>query len=410
MTLSNKRIVITGIGVVSPIGIGKDAFWQALREGKSGIKPITLFDTSDFNVKVGGEITEFDAKDYLGPKVSRNLDRATRLLCSATKLALDDANFDLSKVNLNAVGLSVGTTFGSVQSISDFDKKAINDGPLTVNPSHFPNTVINSPASQTAIRFGIKGFNTTISTGLCASHDALEYSVDFLKLGKFPQIISGSVEEMCLQTFLGLYKLNLLSGSGAKSTPVSCPFDNRRNGLVFSEGSAVFVLETFEHAQSRGANLYAEIRGIGSCFDPERWFKFNPRGHGMQDAMKMALENAGLGPHDIDCIFANANSTKDADTYEALSIYSVFGHDNKVPITAIKSMLGETFSASGGMALAAAIGAVQQGFIPSTINLSEDGGTLNYIKKATQARIRNVMINSFDWRGGCSSVIVGSLN
>lgn len=398
-----KRIVITGIGIISPIGIGKDRYWEGLQAGKLGFKPITLFSTSDLKVKFGGEITEFDAKNFLGQRISKNLDRATRLLSSATKLALDDSSLQIDDKNAKEIGIVAGSTFGSVQSIMDFDKKALTDGPLSVNPSHFSNTVINSPASQAAIRFGIKGFNATISTGMCASLDALDYGVDFIGLNRAKMVIVGSVEEMCLQTFLGFYKLKYLSGSNGQPEVHSCPFDKRRNGIVFSEGSAVLILEDIETAQMRKTPIYAEVLGIGSCFDPYSIRKYNPKGIGMKQAMRMALDEASLKPQDIDCIFANANSTEDADLIETEAIKEVFGeYANKIPVTAIKSMVGETFSASGSLAVIAALGSFNQNFIPPTTDYQKKDQKcdLDYVpNKIRRQKVDKVMINSFSPTG-----------
>jgi 3-oxoacyl-[acyl-carrier-protein] synthase II len=409
--ISRKRIVITGIGVISPIGIGKDQYWQGLFEGRSGIRPITLFDTSDLKVKVGGEITEFNPKEFLNGKGLRILDRATTLLNSATKLALEDAQVEIDERNTRQIGVAVGTTFGSLRSISEFDKKSIIAGPRYVNPSTFPNTVINSPAGQVAIRFHIKGFNTTISTGMCSGLDALEYAVDFIKLNRTKIVVIGTVEEMCIQTFLGFYKLNYLSGLNGKPGPISCPFDKRRNGIVFSEGSASILLEDLESARQRKATIYAEILGTGSSFDPFKIHRYNPKGIGMQESMQSALQDANLRPKDINCIFANANSTQDADRIETEAIKGVFGEYAKnIPITAIKSMVGETFSASGGLTVIAALGSINQDFIPPTINYQEKDPDcdLDYVPNKTKTQeVKKVMINSFGPNGANTSLIIG---
>ncbi len=211
--MKHKKIVIAGVGVVASNGIGKDAFWQALQEGKSGIKPVSLFDTDFMKSKLAGEVRDFDAKAYLGDKGLRLLDRATKLVNVAAKLALDDASFQVTEENTDRVGVVLGTTLGSVWSISEFDKTALKEGPRYVNPALFPNTVINSPASQISIRFKIKGFNTTISTGFTSAMDALKYACDFIKMGRADAVLVGGAEELCLQTYLGFYKLRFLSGS-----------------------------------------------------------------------------------------------------------------------------------------------------------------------------------------------------
>ncbi|MEW6214240.1 MAG: beta-ketoacyl synthase N-terminal-like domain-containing protein, partial [Nitrospirota bacterium] len=210
---TDRGIVITGVGVISPVGIGKDAYWERLIQGRTGFRVISLFDTSNFNVHIAGEISDFDPVLFLSKKGLRDLDRSTRLLCSAAKLAIEDAHLQITEENTNSTGVSVGTTFGSLHSISQFDREGLIEGPRYVNPSHFPNTVINSPASRISIRFKIKGFNTTISTGFCAGLDAISYAADFIKLNRANVVLAGGVEELCEETFLGFYNLGYLSGT-----------------------------------------------------------------------------------------------------------------------------------------------------------------------------------------------------
>ena len=411
MARGSDRIVITGMGIISPIGIGKDRYWQSLSEGVSGIKPITLFNTSDLKVKIGGEITEFNAVDILGKKGLIDLDRATTLLISATKFALEDSRVDITAINLPRTGISIGTTFGSLNSLSEFDRQSLEEGPNFVNASRFPNTVINSPASRVAIRYGIKGFNSTISTGFCSSIDAVDYAIHAIHTGKAERVLAGSVEEMCIQTFLGFYKLGYLSGVSNNNEPLSCPFDNRRDGIVFGEAASVFILESIDAALKRGADIYAEVLGVGSNFDPFRLDKYNPEGTGMSEAINLALNNADIKPNEIDCIFATANSTKDADSVETKAIKRVFGDiAGTVPITAVKSMVGETFSAGGGLAIAAALGSIKRDFIPPTINLIQKDPCcdLDYVPNtAREKKVNKAMVNSFGPNGANSVLIIG---
>ena len=269
----SEKIVITGIGVLSPIGIGREAYWEGLFQGKTGFRPVTLFDTASFRVHVAGEITDFDALSFLGKKGLRELDRSTRLICSAAKLAIDDSRLVMTEDNTHSTGVSIGTTFGSLHSISQFDRSGLIDGPRFVNPSHFPNTVINSPASQVSIKFKIKGFNTTISTGFCASLDAVSYAADFIRLNRADVVLAGGVEELCEETFMGFHNLGCLSGMDG-SEPICCPFDARRNGTILSEGAAVLILEDEEHALNRNGVILARVLGYGNAFDPitDRYF------------------------------------------------------------------------------------------------------------------------------------------
>ena len=405
--MPKKRIVITGVGVVSPIGIGKEQFWQSLKEGKSNFKPVANFDTSGLKTNIAGEITGFEPKQLLGKAGLMDWDRASLFLSSAVKLALDDAGLEINAENTHDTGVSIGTTFGSLYSISEFDKEAVRDGPRLANPTVFTSTVGNSPASRAGIKFGIKGFNSTISTGMCSSLDAIDYARDLMTLDKIKTVVSGAVEALSPQIFLGFYKLNYLSKE-------SCPFDRRRNGIILSEGAAAYILEEFEEAKKRKARAYAEILGTGSAFDPARFYKYNTKATGMKEAMRVALDDAGLKPENIDCIFANANSTKEADLAETNAIKEVFGlYAQKVPVTSIKSTLGETYSASGGMNLVAAIGALKDGFIPATTNLEKPDPAcdLDYVTKAPRkAQLSRIMINAFGPNGENTVLIIGRAN
>ena len=405
-----RRVVISGIGVLSPIGIGRHNYWEGLFQGKTGFRIITLFDTAPFQVHHAGEITDFDPLSLLGKKGLRDLDRSTKLICSAAKLALDDANLQVTEANTHSTGVSIGTTFGSLHSISQFDRTGLIEGPRLVNPSHFPNTVINSPASHVSIRFKIKGFNTTISTGFCASLDAVSYAADFIKLNRADVVLAGGVEELCEETFLGFHKLGCLSGTDG-TEPVCCPFDARRNGIIFSEGAAVLVLEDEEHALRRGAVILARVLGYGNAFDPSADSRFNHAGQGLKNAVVQALQDASLNPVDIDHVCACSNSTKGLDRMETAVIKEVFGkHAYTIPVSSIKSMVGESFSASGALSLSAGIGAIQRGLIFPTANYNERDPEcdLDYVAGGTrQKQIRNIVVTSADPFGQNTAIILG---
>lgn len=407
-------MVITGIGVVSPIGIEVGEYWRNLSARKPAFKPITLFDTKDLKVKVAGEITDFDPGKILEQRVSKDLDRATLLLSSATKLAITDAKCEINPNSIKNIGMSVGTTFGSLHSISEFDQESLREGPRYANPSIFPSVVVSSPASHTAILLHLKCFNTTISTGMCAGLDALSYACDFLYLDKAKTIVVGAVEDLCIQTFLGFYLLDYLAGLRTGSELLACPFDARRNGIIFSEGATALVLEEFKNAKQNNRKIYAEVLGFGSYFDPAKRYKYNPKGTGMIGAMERALKNAQVTPRDIDCIFANANSTQDADLIETNAIKKVFGdYAYEVPVTATKSILGETYSASGGMSLVASLGSLDSGFIPPTINLEKKDSRcdLNYVTDTLfKKELSRILINTFAPNGANTSVVVGKIS
>jgi 3-oxoacyl-[acyl-carrier-protein] synthase II len=403
------RIVITGIGVLSPIGIGRENFWNALIMGRSGFRKITLFDTSSFKVHIGGEV-DFDPVEFLGKKGLRDLDRSTRLICSAARMAIDDSRLIIGEENTHSTGVSIGSTFGSLHSISQFDRSGLIEGPRFVNPSHFPNTVINSPASQVSIRFYIKGFNTTISTGFCASLDAISYAADFIKMNRAEVVLAGGVEELCEETFMGFHKLGCLSGIDG-SEPICCPYDRRRNGLILSEGAGVLVLEEEGNARKRGADILAVLKGCGNAFDPEAGIGFEHGGEGLKDAIEIALNDAAIGPEDIDCVISCANSTIGLDRLETKALKKAFGgFARRIPVTSIKSMIGETYSASGVLSLSAATGVLQTGIIPPTLNYMEKDTEcdLNYVTAAAiKKEIRNILVTSADPYGQNAAIIIG---
>jgi 3-oxoacyl-[acyl-carrier-protein] synthase II len=406
-----RTVVISGIGVLSPIGMGRDNYWEGLFQGKTGFREITMFDTTPFRVHRAGEITDFDPLTLLGKKGLRDLDRSARLICSAAKLALEDARLQITEENTHSTGVSIGTTFGSLHSISQFDRSALIEGPRFVNPSHFPNTVINSPASQVSIRFKIKGFNTTTSTGFCASLDAVAYAADFIKLDRANVVLAGGVEELCEEIFLGFHTLGCLSGTNG-SEPLCCPYDARRNGIILSEGAAVLVLEDEEHAVNRDAAILARVLGYGNAFDCAADGNFNHAGKGLKNAIMHALKDASLKPEDIDFISACSNSTKSLDRMETKVIKEVFGkHAYSVPVSAIKAVAGESFSASGALSLSAGVGAIQKGLIPPTINYKEKDPEcdLDYVpNEARQKRVKTVLVTSTDPYGQNAAVVLGS--
>jgi len=411
--MKKKRIVITGIGILASTGIGKDAFWDGLKEGRSGVKPVTLFDTTSVRSKMAGEISNFDPKSILGPKGLRNLDRTTLLVLSASKFALEDANLEhpVPEEETDYFGVSLGSTMGSVWSISEFDKESLRGGPRAVNPALFPNTVINSPASHISIKFNIQGFNSTISTGFCSSLDAIYYAMNMMTLYEYKVVLAGGVEELCEQTYKGFHKIGHLAGSRPGKKEVNCPFDKRRNGILMGEGACIVILEELEHAKKRNAKIYAEILGYGTSFDPKSKNIYSPKAEGAIEAMEFSLKDAGLKKNNIDYISASANSTLDCDVMETRAVKNVFGkRAPKIPISSIKSMVGESFSASGAMNLGASIGMLEKNFVPPTINYTklDKRCDLDYVpNKAKEQKVDKILINSFSPTGSNSALAVG---
>lgn len=408
-TEDKERIVITGIGVVSPIGIGKEAFWQGLKEGRSGIKPVTLFDTSTTRSKLAGEITDFKPEEILGPKGLRNLDRTTLLALCAAKLALDDANFQVTEENTDDVGVVLGSTMGSVWSISEFDKEFIRGGLRAVNPGLFPNTVINAPASQISIWFKIKGFNSTLSSGFTSSLDALEYARNFLLIGRAKAVLVGGVEELCEQMFKGCYKLGFLAGSQIDQKELCAPFDARRNGAVVGEGAAVFLMETQEAAQKRGSKIYGSIGALGSAFDRDCHYRYSLKANGLKKAIGRALNISEKDPEDIEYISSSANSTVAGDYSEAKAIKSLYSKEKGVVVSAVRSMIGESFSAGGAFQVASALFSINSQCVSPTINYKEEDERclLDCVPNQSRSlKVNNVLVVNSSPMGRNSAVVL----
>lgn len=409
--MDETRIVITGISVISSLGETKDVFWQNLINGISGIKPITLFDVSNFNSKQAGEITDFDPKIYLGKKGIRHIDRTSLLVSSASCLAIKDANLENNTYNEDELGIVVGSTYGSIDSISSFDFQSLREGPNYVNPMDFPNTVINAPASRASIFCKATGLNTTISNGVTSSIDAIIYASDFLKMGRVKAVIAGGVYGLGHDIFWGAHNSKILAGSKSSTLEISAPFDKRRNGMVLGEASALVVLETLEDALRRNANIYAEVKGYGTAFDPKMAISSKEyQIEGNTRAIRSTVEDAKLTLHDISYISANAYSGVYGDAIEAKALKDAFGMRAKLlPVTAIKSMTGECLDASGALQTVAAVMSIKTHTIPPIINYKEPDPECDLglvIEKAATVPVKNVLINSFSRLGNSSALIV----
>ncbi|MDD5440982.1 MAG: beta-ketoacyl synthase N-terminal-like domain-containing protein, partial [Candidatus Omnitrophica bacterium] len=350
---SEEKIVITGLGVIAPNAIGKEDYWQALNDGLDGVKKITQFDTSDFKVKHAAECSSFDAKEILGKKGLRNIDRKTLLLCCAAKMALDDAGYSITEENNADIGASTGTTLSVAWDMLKFTQEMVDEGPNMVNPALFPPTTMNFPSSQMSIKFGMRGFNTTISTGYTASLDSLAYAITQIRDERVNAALVCGVESLSISNFIGFDRIGFLAGINGPE--LSCPFDQRHNGIILGEGSAVLLVESERSALSRGAHIYAEVSDLSFSFDSYRTMKYSRNPAGLITAIKNLLHSKNILSQEIDSIFLSANSATIQDYHEAQVVKEIF-RDIDVPACAIKSMIGETISADGCFQIAAALG------------------------------------------------------
>jgi 3-oxoacyl-[acyl-carrier-protein] synthase II len=355
------RIGITGVGVVSPIGIGKEDFLSSLKNGKSGIEEIKEFDTHFSRSKKGGMVRNFHPKDFIPAAKIRRLDRASQFAIAAAKLALADAKFSITQDNSSRVGIVLGSGFCGLSSSEEFHRGQVLKGFLDLNPMLFPNTVPNGPSSYVSIELGIQGVNSTLVQSFCTAEAAIFFACDQLRKGKADLILTGGVDELSEFLFRGFSELQLLAtdeGHGEKSRP----YDQMRNGLILGEGAGLLVIENEEHARSRGVRIYGYILSYSLVGK-------SSQGDGSEDlgrSIKMALE--GKKGVSIDYLSGAGNSSKVLDALEAKGIKKTLTHQYlQLPASSIKSMTGEGI-ASGGMRMVANVLSMENRFIPPTIN------------------------------------------
>ncbi|MBA7645791.1 3-oxoacyl-[acyl-carrier-protein] synthase 2 [subsurface metagenome] len=403
-----NRVVITGLGVISPIGIGKKTFLKSLREGRLGIKEITRFDTSKYRSHLGGEVTDFNPKDYINPMKIRRMDRDSQIAVASAVLALKDASLEITSENSSVCGVILGSGFTGLETTEAFHRGLIEHGPSGVNPMLFPNTVPNAPAGHISIELGITGPNSTITQKGATGEGAIGYAYSLLRHDKAKVILAGGVDELSWILFHAYSHLGILSPLENKDYPEgSRPFDKRRNGMVLGEGGGILVLETLEHAQKRGAKIYAEVIGYGMSSSNPGISDYDSDGAGMARAMELALEEAKVSIGEISYISAAANSTPILDRSETEAIKKVFGKG--VPVSSLSSSIGY-FNASGGLKAISACLAIENGFIPPTINYGEKDSScdLDYVpNEVREKKIGTVLINGFADGGSNASLILG---
>jgi 3-oxoacyl-[acyl-carrier-protein] synthase II len=406
MAQMKSRVVITGMGVVSAIGIGAGKVWAALARGNSGIKPISSFDVTHLRCKRAAQVSGFNVRDYVSHRGIGCFNRPTQFVCAAGQLALNEAEIDLSALDKNEMGVALGTAFGCANSMEAFDEECLRDGVRFVDPMSFPNTVTNSPAGYLSILVGAAGLNITISTGLASGLDAVEYATGVLAEGRMRVVLAGGYDELSLASHLELSQAGLLADSCETDDEVSAPMDRKRSGLFLGEGAGMLVLERLEDALARKAPIIAELGGLGTafCSDASRVVESESQ------AMTSALTAAGLKAHDIGCISASASGSIEGDRAERLSIEQTFGDAASViPVTAIKSMIGEAGAAAGAIQVIIAALSTRFNAVPPTrgFEAADTGSLLKKISPFEQAVDCNaVLVNSFNGRHNNSSAVV----
>ena len=404
----NKKAVATGIGVVSPLGIGHQDFWKNLVSGNSGIAPMEYLDLSKYECKYGAEVKDLNTEEFLGRKGLRYLNKGTKFLGSSVKMALDDANLEIDEELSNQTGILIGSSLGNFSQTTDYFHDIAREDPSGLSPMQSYDVALNSSINYASVVFKLKSFARTISSSFTSSTDAIGNAIKLIQNGKANVIIAGGVEQISLDLYMIFYMRKMLARANGTGSEISMPFDKRRNGFIMSEGSYVFVLENHDYAVSRGARIYGEVSGYGSIFAGGRNSDTGKRVEKAGNAMKKCIDDASMSTDDIDLINANGNSGKLPDLIEAKAIKELFGEESNIPVHTVKSSLGESYGASGAMQTASALLSINNGLVPPTINYEEKDPecNLNVVNERLEKEVNTVLINSFDLSGNNSCLIV----
>jgi 3-oxoacyl-[acyl-carrier-protein] synthase II len=395
----SEGIVVTGIGIISACGIGKEAFWKNCLEGRSGIAPIQSFDTSAYRSHLGAEARDFNPKDFMPSLKYRRMSRVSRLAVAASIEAIKDSALTLSPQSAPSIGVVLGTGYGSTAQTDEFFVGMLKEGPEGANPSLFPDTVPNAPASQVSIYHGLQGPNTTFSHNEVSGEQALACAFRLLQEGRAQAILAGSVDEMSFVLFHSFSALRALSPRDKHEEGMR-PFDRKRNGRVLGEGAGILVLEKESKAKERGAKIYGSLAASVSTGSPVGISRYEGGAEQMARAMEKTLRQAGISPDEVDYVSAAANSTRELDRAEAKAIQKVFGGGNRWP--AVSSLKGHTgdFCGCGTLRAAALLLSMGGGKIPPTAGLKDPEFDLDHVlDRPRDKKIQYALLNGFSFGG-----------
>ena len=406
-----RRVVVTGVGLVTPIGTGVEKNWESLCNGKTGIGPITRFDASEFPSQIAGEVTDFNAADFLDKQQIRRFDIFLHYAIASAKMAMEDSGLKIDAGNAHRVGSVTGTGLGGLTMIEEFHKVLLEKGPKRLSPFFIPGIIANMVPGQISIEFGAKGPNISIETACSASCHAVGEAYRYIRDGISDAIITGGAEAVIAPLAVGGFcSMRALSTRNDEPEKASRPFDLDRDGFVIGEGAGILVLEELNQALERGAKIYAEVGGYGLSGDAYHVSQPEPEGEGAISCMRMAIESGGLKPEDIDYINAHGTSTPLNDEAETKAIKKVFGdHAYKLAISSTKSMTGHLLGAAGGVEAIFTALTIRHGLIPPTINHENKDPIcdLDYVpNKARKAEVKIAMSNSYGFGGTNASLIL----
>jgi 3-oxoacyl-[acyl-carrier-protein] synthase II len=406
----SRRVVVTGVGLVTPLGIGVRQTWEALCAGKSGVGPITRFDASDFPVTIAAEVKDFRVEEFLDKKFAKHLELFAQYAVVAAGMALKDAGIEVTAGNASRIGSVTGTGLGGLPTIEKYHQVFLEKGPRRITPFFIPMVIPNMGAGQISIAYGTKGPNLALSTACAAGSHAVGEAFKLISSGVCDMVVTGGSESViCPLAVGGFAAMKALSTRNDEPEKASRPFDGGRDGFIISEGAGILILESLESALLRGATIYAEMAGYGLTSDGYHMAAPPEDGEGAVRCMAMALDDAGLAPADIDYINAHGTSTPLNDVVETRAIKTVFGaHAGKLAISSTKSMTGHMLGGAGGIEAVFTALTIHEGVIPPTINLENPDPEcdLDYVPNvARRAKVRAAMSNSFGF-GGTNAVLV----
>jgi 3-oxoacyl-[acyl-carrier-protein] synthase II len=389
----NHRVVITGLGIVSSIGVGKEEFWKSCLQGISGIRPIQGFDVSSYRSRLGAQLPKVDFNAFIKPANLRRMDRIGKMVVSTVRLAINDSGLNLKEENSSRIGISIGTGLGSSDTVDQFFRSLLKEGPIGAAPLLFQTAVPNAITSHCAIEYGIKGVNITFSHKESSIEMAMTFAYHLLKKGRADVIFAGGGDELSEPLYHVYSMLGALSPGRGKGVEGMMPFDQDRNGIVLGEGSGILVLETLEHAKKRGARIYAEMAGAGLSGSTDGILRYDLKGDSIAKAMSLAVSESQI----VDYISAAANSTLDLDRAETLAIKKVFGDKTKdISVSSLKSMIGE-FDGSGGIRACGVVLSLYHRIIPPTIgtvNLDSECDLNIVLGSPSKMDIRSALLNA----------------
>lgn len=407
----NRRVVITGIGVISPIGVGKENYWNALREGKNGVGPITRFDASELTTQIAAEVKDFDVEDFMTKKEAKRMDRFTHFAVAASKLALEDSGINMDEVDRNRFGVVLGSGIGGLETLEVEHNKMIAKGPKRISPFFIPMMIGNIGAGYVSMVFGAKGPNYTVVTACASSTNAIGDAFKIIQRGDADLMFAGGAEASITKLGMaGFCTMKAMSTRNDDPETASRPFDLDRDGFVMGEGSGMLILESYESAKNRGAQIYGELVGYGMSSDAYHITSPAPDGEGAQRSMLAAINDAGISTDDIDYVNAHGTSTPLNDKYETAAIKGVFkDHAKNLVVNSTKSMTGHLLGASGSIEAIACILALKEGFVHGTMNYHTPDPELdlNYLpNKGVDMDVKYALSNSLGFGGHNATLVI----